>query len=124
MDISFKGVTPLVGKQGSFEKLQKSLTKQFDNTHPDYTLIDVTRAYTTNSDKTNFFRLVCNDTLKDDLEKLAVQGKNKIMLLLTGKDVNKAVPISYNPSSYINNGKILLDNLSEALEKVIKLIKS
>jgi hypothetical protein len=124
MDISFKGVIPLVGEKGSLKTVKTELKRQLGEVSSDYAVLNVTDSYTKNCNRTGLFGLITPNPLKNNLVNLAVFQKKEILLLLTGKDTNKTKFVHHDPSVYINHAVISLDNLSEAVQKMTDLIKS
>jgi|GEM_PF-5026918 len=130
MDINFKGITPLVGKSGSLTKVQAKLIEQLDEEYPNYILQDATKVYK-NRDKTSLFALLGQSDCfsRGSLAQAAKEGE-EIGFLITGKDVKDAKYKHPGWASragsyrYINNDIIPLDNLSDAVQKMVKLIKS
>jgi hypothetical protein len=116
MDISFKGVTPLVGKPGSISAIKAEVAKRLGEKHPGYDISNATHLYV-NRNEDGF------------LTQNAKSG-NEVGFLTTGDNYKDMMFMRHGwgsetaPSRHINNNPILLSNLSDAAQKVINLIIS
>jgi len=130
MDISFKGAIPVIGEKGTLKTVQTELARQISGEYP-YELQDVTNIYK-NRDKTGLISLIGGQSdcfSRGQLAKEATINK-EIGFLLTEKEVNDprfkhpSWPLRAGSFRYITDNVISLDNLSEAVQKMIELIKS